>query len=59
MLQQTTVATVLPRYDDFLKIFPTMASLAAAPVSRVLAAWSQLLAAVPNSRLLILSHGSR
>ncbi|TPW11443.1 MAG: hypothetical protein FD129_1661, partial [bacterium] len=32
MLQQTTVATVLPRYEEFLRRFPTMAGMAAAPV---------------------------
>ena len=42
MLQQTTVATVLPYYDRFLKKFPTLASLAAADLNEVLALWSGL-----------------
>lgn len=42
MLQQTTVATVLPYYDRFLKKFPTLASLASAPLDEVLAQWSGL-----------------
>jgi A/G-specific adenine glycosylase len=42
MLQQTRVETVLPYYDAFLKRFPDVASLAAAPESEVLAMWSGL-----------------
>lgn len=42
MLQQTTVATVLPRYEDFLRAFPTIASMASAPLEAVLASWSGL-----------------
>jgi A/G-specific adenine glycosylase len=42
MLQQTTVKTVLPYYDAFLKQFPTMAALASAAEEDVLAAWSGL-----------------
>jgi A/G-specific adenine glycosylase len=42
MLQQTTVATVLPYYDRFLKRFPTLKSLADAPLDEVLALWSGL-----------------
>ena len=37
MLQQTTVATVRPYYDRFLKKFPTAASLAAGDLNDVLA----------------------
>jgi A/G-specific adenine glycosylase len=40
MLQQTQVSTVLNRYDEFLKIFPTVESLGAATVDQVLAQWS-------------------
>jgi len=42
MLQQTQVATVLPYYERFVDQFPTVASLAAAPVERVLERWSGL-----------------
>ena len=40
MLQQTQVSTVLNRYDEFLKIFPTVECLGAATVDEVLAQWS-------------------
>src|SRR4029078_11336010 len=42
MLQQTQVATVLPYYARFVAAFPTVASLAAAPLDHVLAIWSGL-----------------
>lgn len=42
MLQQTQVATVIPYYRRFLKAFPTVSALAAAPVDRVLELWSGL-----------------
>jgi A/G-specific adenine glycosylase len=42
MLQQTRVETVIPYYDRFLGRFPTVASLAGAKESDVLAAWSGL-----------------
>ena len=42
MLQQTTVAAVVPRYEAFLRRFPTIAALARAPESAVLAAWAGL-----------------
>jgi A/G-specific adenine glycosylase len=42
MLQQTQVATVIPRYERFLARFPTLAALAAAPEEAILAAWSGL-----------------
>ena len=42
MLQQTQVATVRPYYGAFLLRFPTLARLAAARESQVLAAWSGL-----------------
>jgi len=42
MLQQTRVAAVLEHYERFLKAFPTLVSLALAPESAVLAAWSGL-----------------
>jgi A/G-specific adenine glycosylase len=42
MLQQTTVATVRPRYAAFLARFPDLAALAAAPLDDVLHAWQGL-----------------
>ena len=42
MLQQTRVATVMERYVEFLRRFPTLADLAAAPEDAVLALWSGL-----------------
>lgn len=42
MLQQTQVARVLPKYEGFLRTFPSPTCLAAAPFSEVLAVWSGL-----------------
>ncbi len=42
MLQQTQVATVRPYYDRFLKVFPTIADLAAADLEKVLKLWQGL-----------------
>ena len=42
MLQQTTVKTVIPYFDRFLKRFPTVRKLAAAPVDEVLLYWQGL-----------------
>ena len=42
MLQQTTVATVRPYFEGFLKRWPTIDALAAAPQEDVLAAWAGL-----------------
>jgi A/G-specific adenine glycosylase len=42
MLQQTTVVATIPYYERFLTRFPTVASLAAAPLEDVLAAWAGL-----------------
>jgi A/G-specific adenine glycosylase len=42
MLQQTTVATVLPRWGAFLARFPTVQALAEAPWEAVAAAWAGL-----------------
>ena len=39
MLQQTQVPRVVPRYGEFLALFPTLDALAAAPLAEVLAAW--------------------
>jgi A/G-specific adenine glycosylase len=42
MLQQTTVAAVVPYYESFLRRWPTMRDLAQAPLDDVLAAWAGL-----------------
>jgi A/G-specific adenine glycosylase len=42
MLQQTQVATVVPYYGRWMRSFPTVQALAAAPESRVLKAWEGL-----------------
>jgi A/G-specific adenine glycosylase len=42
MLQQTTVSTVIPRYDAWLRRFPTVRSLAQADETEVLHAWQGL-----------------
>lgn len=42
MLQQTQVARVIPKFNEFLINFPDLATLAAAPLSDVLKAWSGL-----------------
>ena len=42
MLQQTQVSTVSERYLLFMKRFPTLSSLANAPIDDVMALWSGL-----------------
>src|SRR5580698_6425438 len=42
MLQQTRVAVVVERYQEFMARFPTLVSLALAPEQEVLALWSGL-----------------
>jgi len=42
MLQQTTVAAVIPYYERFLKAFPDVQALAKAPLEKVLELWSGL-----------------
>jgi len=42
MLQQTTVAAVIPYYERFVTRFPSVDALAAAPLEAVLAAWAGL-----------------
>ncbi len=42
MLQQTVVNAVIPYFDRFLRRFPTVEALAAAPEGDVLAAWAGL-----------------
>jgi A/G-specific adenine glycosylase len=42
MLQQTTVTATIPYYERFLRRFPTVQALAAAPLEDALAAWAGL-----------------
>jgi A/G-specific adenine glycosylase len=42
MLQQTQVASVIPRFDNFVSVFPDFESLAGADTKTLLAAWSGL-----------------
>lgn len=65
MLQQTQVDRVRGRYGEFLAAFPDAASLAAAPLERVLAAWQGLgynrraVALQRAAGLLVRRHGGR
>lgn len=42
MLQQTTVATILPRFQEWMQRFPNLESLARASEAEVLSAWQGL-----------------
>ncbi len=42
MLQQTTVSAAIPYFERFVRRFPDVAALAAAPLDEVLAAWAGL-----------------
>jgi len=42
MLQQTTVATCIPRYEQFVRAFPSLEALAAASEEQVLSLWEGL-----------------
>lgn len=42
MLQQTRVDTVIPYFERFMKLFPTVEDLANAPEEQVLKAWEGL-----------------
>jgi A/G-specific adenine glycosylase len=42
MLQQTRTSTVVPYFRRWMRVFPSLRSLAAAPTERVLAAWEGL-----------------
>ena len=42
MLQQTQVSRVMPKFEQFIGLFPDVGSLAAAPLAAVLMAWSGL-----------------
>lgn len=65
MLQQTTVGAVLPYYERWLKIFPDVRALAAAPLQKVLKAWQGLgyYARARNlraaARIIVAEHGGR
>lgn len=65
MLQQTQVPRVIGPYERFLAAFPTVGSLAAAPLADVLAAWSGLgynrraLALHRAAGAIVAEHGGR
>ncbi|MBK9922947.1 MAG: A/G-specific adenine glycosylase [Elusimicrobia bacterium] len=65
MLQQTTVATVIPYFERFLQRFPTLAALASARLESVLELWSGLgyYARARNlhraAQILVNRHGGR
>lgn len=42
MLQQTQVKRVIPKFQQFMRLFPTIDALAVAPLADVLKAWSGL-----------------
>jgi A/G-specific adenine glycosylase len=42
MLQQTVVAAVIPHFERWMRLFPDVAALAAAPGEKVLQAWAGL-----------------
>ena len=42
MLQQTQVNRVVPKFEEFIQVFPTLESLAESPLSAVLSVWSGL-----------------
>jgi len=42
MLQQTTVAAVIPHYEKWLRLFPDVFALARSPLPKVLKAWEGL-----------------
>src|SRR6266545_4617519 len=65
MLQQTRVEVVIPRYQRFLRRFPTLESLAAASEAEVLSEWSGLgyyrraRALHSAARVVMRDHGGR
>jgi A/G-specific adenine glycosylase len=65
MLQQTQVDRVRARYGEFLAEFPDVASLASAPLDRVLARWQGLgynrraVSLHRCARILVRQHGGR
>ena len=42
MLQQTQVSRVVPKFEAFMALFPTVAALASAPAAQVVQAWQGL-----------------
>ncbi|MDP9242789.1 MAG: A/G-specific adenine glycosylase [Actinomycetota bacterium] len=65
MLQQTQAGRVVPHYRSFLKRFPSVRALAAAPLSDVIRAWSGLgynrraVALASAARAIVRDHGAR
>lgn len=65
MLQQTQVSTVIPYFEAFMARFPTLATLAGAPLDAVLQSWSGLgyYARARNlqraAKLLVDTHGGQ
>ncbi len=65
MLQQTTVPHAAPYYEKFLKLWPTVASLAAAPDEQVMAEWaglgyySRARNLIKCARAVVRDHGGR
>ncbi len=65
MLQQTRVETVVPYYRRFLKRFPTLRALSAAPLQEVLKAWeglgyySRARNLLRAARIVVERHGGR
>ncbi len=55
MLQQTGTARVISKYEEFLKNFPDLNSLAKAPLQKIFIVWKGL---GYNSRALRLKHGA-
>ena len=65
MLQQTQATRVAPAYVDFIREFPTVGALAAAPRAAVLRAWGNLgyprraVALSAAARMIVRDHGGR
>jgi A/G-specific adenine glycosylase len=65
MLQQTQAGRVVPHYRTFMKRFPSVRALAAAPISDVIRAWSGLgynrraVALASTARAIARDHGGR
>ncbi len=65
MLQQTQVGRVVPKYEMFLRAFPTVEDLAAAPLEEVLSVWRGLgynrraIALKRAAERIVAEHGGR
>jgi A/G-specific adenine glycosylase len=65
MLQQTQVNRVLKKYDQFLRLFPTIRALADAPTGSLLGAWQGLgynrraLSLKKSAAAIVAGHGGR